>query len=106
MELGENNLCSLMLTYISLQKVVEVLGTGKKILAVSEEKNYGRTNRSLHYRESFPKGYKLQPGDVLVLRTEKELTPGIHPQFLETVLGVELKTHVQSGEGVLWNHLM
>lgn len=89
-----------------MEKVVEVAGTGKKILAVSEEKNYGRTNRSLHYRESFPKGYKLQPGDVLVLRTEKELTPGIHPQFLETVLGVELKTHVQSGEGVLWNHLL
>ena len=89
-----------------MEKVVEVAGTGKKILAVSEENNYGRTNRSLHYRESFPKGYKLQPGDVLVLRTEKVLTPGIHPQFLETVSGVELKTDVQSGEGVLWNHLL
>lgn len=85
--------------------IEEVLGTGIKDLAPAEESNYGRTNRSIHYMKSFKKGHKLSAKDVAVLRTEKVLTPGISPEYLEKVIGARLKQDVSSGSGLLLEHL-
>lgn len=88
------------------EKVSRVLGTGVKKLAPIEIQNYGRTNRSLHYTSSFEKGHKIGSKDIAVLRTEKVLTPGIQPEFLETVTGCVLQKDVTSGNGVNWQDLL
>ncbi len=49
------------------------------------------------------KGEKITESDVAVLRTEKVLTPGISPKFLEKVIGSTLKNDVKSGSGVLFS---
>ncbi len=88
------------------QKVNAILGTGTKRLAPSEQANYGRTNRSLHYKTALPKGHILNAEDIAVLRTEKVLTPGIHPSLLDTVTGAMLTHDVSAGEGVLLTDVM
>lgn len=88
------------------EKVSRVLGTGVKKLAPIEIQNYGRTNRSLHYTSSFEKGHKIESKDIAVLRTEKVLTPGIPPEFLERVTGCVLQKDVTSGSGVAWEDLL
>lgn len=82
------------------EKVLEALGNGIKKLAPAEEMNYGRTNRSIHYMTDLKKGHVIQEQDLAVLRTEKILSPGIGPEFLETVMGKELKANVSAGDGV------
>lgn len=82
------------------QKIFACLGNGVKRLAFAEEKNYGRTNRSLHFTKSLKKGEKVTKNDVAVLRTEKVLNPGIGPEFLNLVVGAILTRNVQNGSGV------
>lgn len=87
-------------------RVQKVLGNGIKALAPAEEKNYGRTNRSLHYMKAFEAGHVLAAGDVGVLRTEKVLTPGLSPALYESVIGKKLCRAVQDGAGVAWEDFM
>ncbi len=82
------------------QKITEVLGNGIKRLAKSEIANYGRTNRSLHYMHDMKKGEIIKDSDISVLRTEKILTPGITPDFMETVIGSRLQKDISKGAGV------
>lgn len=88
------------------ERVEKVLGSGVKKLAESEEKNYGRTNRSLRYVKDCPCGHALQESDVGVLRTEKNLAPGIPPEFLERVIGKKLSRQVESGDALLFEDFM
>ncbi|MBQ0167812.1 MAG: N-acetylneuraminate synthase family protein [Treponema sp.] len=82
-----------------------MMGSGEKALAPSEEQNYTRTNRSIHYMKAFKAGHKIRRRDIAVLRTEKVLTPGISPEFFDDVVGKRLKTDVTAGAGLLFEHL-
>lgn len=88
------------------EKVNAVIGNGVKHLAPSELANYGRTNRSLHFMHNMSCGEVIGKDDVAVLRTEKILTPGMSPEFLDTVIGSRLQCDVTSGEGVTWRHVV
>ncbi|MDR1748085.1 MAG: N-acetylneuraminate synthase family protein, partial [Spirochaetaceae bacterium] len=87
-------------------RVEAVLGTGKKRLAPSEEANYRRTNRSIHFMRDMPAGAVIKERDIAVLRTEKILTPGMSPEFLPLVCGAVLAKKAKNGEGVTWEHLV
>ncbi len=82
------------------EKVLAVIGDGIKKLAHAEEANYGRTNRSLHYMRPIKAGEYVSANDVAVLRTEKILSPGISPEFLDEVVGSILVKDVENGAGV------
>lgn len=82
------------------QKILSCLGDGIKKLAPAEEQNYGRTNRSLHFMRALKKSEKIASADIGVLRTEKVLTPGISPEFLNAVVGSVLTKDVENGSGV------
>lgn len=82
------------------------LGDGIKKLAESEKENYGRTNRSLHYTQNLKKGQTVTEKDIAVLRTEKLLTPGLHPENYDTVIGAKLSKDVESGQGVQWKDFL
>ena len=85
------------------EKVKLVLGDGIKKLAPAEEANYGRTNRSLHYIHDMKKGDVIRAEDIGVLRTEKVLTPGLPPDWIDKVVGGKLVCDVESGQGVQKN---
>ncbi len=84
----------------SVEKINKVLGTGTKKLALSESCNYGRTNRSLHYMRDIKKGETITREDIGVLRTEKVLTPGISPEFMDIIIGNIIQKNAASGDGV------
>ena len=88
------------------KKVCEVLGTGIKTLAPSEIDNYGRTNRSLHFMHAMKAGDVIEENDIAVLRTEKTLTPGISPEYFETIVNARLSRDVRAGAGVDWEDIV
>ena len=84
----------------SEEKINACIGNGIKVLSKSEEANYGRTNRSIHYMKNLKKGDVISEKDISVLRTEKILTPGIHPKYLHEIIGRKLNKNVTNGSGV------
>ena len=84
-------------------RVEATLGDGVKTLAPSERGNYGRTNRSIHYLRAARAGEAISERDVALLRTEKKLSPGIGPEWMESVLGGVLARDVENGAGVSWD---
>ena len=82
------------------ERLEAVLGDGVKRLAPAEEANYGRTNRSLHFMRDMKAGEVIGEGDVAVLRTEKVLSPGLTPDWLDKAVGAKLARDVTSGAGV------
>ena len=103
---GSENIISQMEDQYGKEKVRAVLGDGVKKLAPSEQANYGRTNRSLHYMRAMHEGEVIAEKDIAVLRTEKVLTPGISPRHLETVVGARLSRSVTNGAGVQWEDII
>jgi sialic acid synthase SpsE len=85
-----------------VERVAAVTGSGVKELAPSERANYWRTNRSLHAVRGLRRGSIIGEADVAVLRTEKELRPGIGPEFLPHVIGATAKRDIPDGEGIEW----
>ena len=100
MELAYNRILNQLEEQFGNEKIQAVLGDGIKRLAPAEEANYGRTNRSLHFMNDMKKGDVIGAQDVAVLRTEKVLTPGLTPDYLEKVVGSVLARDVQAGQGV------
>ncbi len=91
----------------SSPEIVErVLGDGVKRLAPSERDNYGSTNRSIHAISDVKHGTVLTASLVAVLRSEKNLRPGLSPSTLPVILGKRLVRDVRAGEGILWGDLL
>jgi len=81
-------------------RIEATLGDGIKRLAPSEKANYDRTNRSLHAVRPIMKGEPIKAEDVAILRTEKVLRPGLHPRWLEQVIGRTARQDIPAGEGI------
>lgn len=107
---GKQTGCKRALEQLSEQfgeeKVNECLGDGVKRLATSEIKNYNRTNRSLHYMRDMNCGETVRESDIAILRTEKVLSVGASPKFLDLLIGKKIKQSVKNGEGVLLEHFL
>ncbi|UTC74326.1 N-acetylneuraminate synthase family protein [Treponema sp. OMZ 792] len=90
----------------SLELINEVIGSGEKKLSPAESKNYGRTNRSIHYMQDLKKGDVISDKDIAILRTEKILSPGAAPDMFDDFIGAVLEKNVKSGEGLLMEHFL
>ena len=88
------------------KRVEKVLGDGVKRLAKSERDNYLTTNRSIHVVRRIAKGEVLSESDIAVLRTEKNLKPGLDPAFYRTVLGKRVVREIKAGDGLSWDDLL
>ena len=99
-ELGMERTVEQLSDQFGKERVLSVLGDGIKRLAPAEEANYGRTNRSLHFMRDMKEGEIIGADDLAVLRTEKVLTPGLTPDWLDKVIGKKLLRDVTSGSGV------
>ncbi|MGI5083645.1 N-acetylneuraminate synthase family protein [Treponema putidum] len=85
----------------SLKFINEVIGSGEKKLSLAESKNYGRTNRSIHYLQDLKKGEIITDKDIAVLRTEKILSVGEAPDMFDSFIGAVLQKSVKAGDGLL-----
>ncbi|MFQ3620367.1 MAG: N-acetylneuraminate synthase family protein [Spirochaetales bacterium] len=88
------------------KRVLACLGTGVKRLAPSEAPNYFTTNRSLHALVDLEPGDRLSEENCALLRTEKNLKPGLAPEFYKQVLGKRVTQKVPAGEGIRFEHLL
>ncbi len=85
--------------------ILSTLGSGKKELAKSEQKNYGRTNRSIHFMRDMKKGETITKKDIAILRTERILSVGIEPCYFDEVLNKTLSQDANDGDGLAWKHI-
>jgi len=85
------------------KKVKSVLGTGVKVLAESERHNYSRTNRSVHALRPIMRGEQFDETNTALLRTEKILRPGLHPEFLDLLKNRKAARDIPDGEGICWD---
>lgn len=88
------------------KRIEQVLGDGRKRLAGSEAANYGRTNRSIHALSRIEAGEKLTEMNLAILRTEKLLTPGLHPRYMPHILGRRTRLEIEAGEGIRWDDIL
>jgi sialic acid synthase SpsE len=85
--------------------VEQVLGSGIKVLAPSERANYTRTNRSIHAVREIRAGETIAPGDFAVLRTEKNLRPGLPPSWEPLLRGRKARNTIPAGEGIRFDDI-
>jgi sialic acid synthase SpsE len=80
--------------------IEQILGSGVKELAPSEKANYRYTNRSIHALRDIAPGETLKRGDYAVLRTEKNLRPGLEPRMEKALEGKTVLEFIPAGEGI------
>ena len=86
------------------EKVKKVMGSGIKKLAESEKENYRTTNRSIISVKDIPEGEIFTEENTALLRSEKNIKPGLSPDYYETVLGKTALTDIKSGTGIAFRH--
>jgi sialic acid synthase SpsE len=104
--LSKGRILEKLLSLYPPELILATLGTGQKTLAPSEKAHYGRTNRSIHALSDLHPGVVLTPDHISILRTEKQLTPGLHPRYYAQILGKTIVKKVADGEGLTWDHLL
>ena len=90
----------------SRRRVVEALGSGVKRLASSERDYYRTTNRSIMAVREIREGSTIEPDAVALLRSEKNLPPGLAPAMLPTILGKKAARTIKNGAGINWDDLL
>jgi sialic acid synthase SpsE len=88
------------------ERLESVLGDGVKRLAPAEEGFYRTTRRSLHARGEIRAGERITAGMVCIVRSERNLRPGLEPELLPLVLGRSAQRDIRAGEGITWEDLL
>ncbi len=104
-ELGASAAINALKNEYGATRIEAVLGDGRKRLAPSEAANYSRTNRSIHARRPIERGERFSEDNLVILRTEKVLRPGLEPRYLPVVRGRSAARYIPDGEGVEWADL-
>jgi sialic acid synthase SpsE len=88
------------------KKVEAVLGDGQKRLAPSESKNYLTTRRSICAKKNINNKQILTEKNIALYRSEKNLSPGLSPQYLPIILGRRVQSTIKAGQGITWDDLL
>jgi N,N'-diacetyllegionaminate synthase len=88
------------------EKILVALGHGRKEVMPAEQELYPNDKRSIHAIRDIPKGAALSLENIRILRSERNLTPGLHPRFWEIILGSKTTKEISLGEGISWEHLL
>ncbi len=97
---------SFLVERYSKQRVISAMGTGVKRLSNSERSSYRTTNRSIMAVRNIEKGSIIDSGAVALLRSERNLQPGLSPQMLPTVVGRIAARPITNGAGLSWEDLL
>lgn len=82
------------------EKIEAVLGSGIKTLAPSEAENYRTTNRSVISIKNISKGEIFSSENIALLRSEKNIKPGLPPDFLNMISGRKALRDIPDGTGI------
>jgi N-acetylneuraminate synthase len=88
------------------ERVAQVLGDGVKRLAPAEAGYYATTRRSLHAVGDIAAGARLRPEDICIVRSERNLRPGLEPEHFERVAGCTARRRIPAGQGIRWEDLL
>lgn len=88
------------------EAVRAVLGHGRKEIMPAEAEYYPCDRRSIHAIRDIVPGETLSPDNLRILRSERNLTPGLHPRYWEIVLGACAVRPLSVGDGLQWKHLL
>ena len=88
------------------ERVNAILGNGIKSLAPSEINNYYSTRRSILALKTINKGEIFSEGNIALLRSEKNLKPGLGPEFLPVIYGKKARQRIEAGKGLSWDDII
>lgn len=104
-EAGQEETLSYYCRERGYEMVEKVLGNGIKELAASERGNFRYTNRSIHALRDISVGEKIKKSDYAVLRTEKNLKPGLDPGWEDALTGRIARNFIPAGEGITFEDI-
>jgi len=88
------------------EKIACILGHGRKEIMPAEAALYPNDKRSIHAIQDIHPEEILTPENIRILRSERNLKPGLHPRYWKTVLGRRTVQPIKTGDGVCWEHLL
>jgi N-acetylneuraminate synthase len=88
------------------QRVVRAMGTGIKEMPQSEKCNYLTTKRSILALTDIEEGELFTEQNTDLLRSEKNLRPGLKPEFHHLIIGKPSKRLVGAGYGITWDDVI
>ncbi|MCL2480994.1 MAG: N-acetylneuraminate synthase family protein [Spirochaetaceae bacterium] len=88
------------------ESVNRIIGSGIKQLAPSEKENYKTTNRSLIALRKINEGEIITEKDFAPLRSEKNLLPGIGPEYAKIIIGKTVKKKIENGAGITFDYFL
>jgi N-acetylneuraminate synthase len=83
-----------------------LLGVPAKTITPAEVEIASCDRRSILASCAIAPGERLTETNTCILRSERNLTPGLHPRFWSTILGRRAVKPVGPGEGIRWEHLL
>lgn len=86
--------------------VEKVLGNFQKKLTHSEQELYYFDRRSIRVIRDIRKGEKLKKSNIAILRSERNLNPGIHPRYWNLVLGKRANKMVPAEKELSWKDIL
>jgi N,N'-diacetyllegionaminate synthase len=86
--------------------VSQIMGHGRKEIMPAEAALYPCDKRSIHALRAIAAGETLTSQNVRILRSERNLAPGLHPRHFAEILGKETTRGISLGEGLRWEHLL
>ncbi len=81
-------------------------GHGRKEIMSVEAPLYPCDKRSIHALADLQAGAVLSTANMRILRSERNLRPGLHPRHFQEILGARLQRPVALGEGIQWEQLI
>lgn len=86
--------------------VTAIIGSGRKEIQPAEAPLYPNDKRSIHAICDIARGETLSADNIRVLRSERNLVPGLHPRYWELLRGAVTTSALHAGEGLRWTHVI
>lgn len=85
------------------ERIQRASGTGSYKLSPQEKKTYYTSRRSILALTTIEAGQHISEKNCAVLRAEQNGLPGLHPRYLNVVLGKIARKPIHPGEGITWD---
>ena len=84
------------------RRVKAVRGTGEKRLAPAERGYYQTTRRSILCVKEIKKGGIFSKQNIALLRSERNIKPGLSPEFFSLLIGKCARRDIPATRGIVW----
>jgi sialic acid synthase SpsE len=85
-----------------IRSIERSMGDRAKKMRPSEIENFEKASRSLFFKRDLKTGDRVEEEDILVNRP----AAGLHPRFIDIIIGKKLKKDVRKYEPILWESFL